>query len=316
MSSKIYHGTYRTKKSIVLENALLKVTLVPCMGGKIASIIYKPHETELLWQNPSDGFVTSEYDSAFADGDMSGIDDMFPTIDECFYPDGPWKGTRLPDHGEVWALPWDYQVNENEVTLSVLGVRIPYKLTKILSLKEQKVELRYELSNLSPFSFKFIWVLHPLFKVDEFTRIILPECVKQVINVGNSQSRLGAYGSTHSWPITKDCLGEVYDMSKILPPEKGSCDKYYVLNSTPEGWCALLNKRNKLEIRVAFTKEQVPYLGIWVNEGAYHEQYNVALEPCTGAFDKVDIAAQWDAVSTISAMGTYKWNLSIEVKQH
>ncbi len=318
MTSKIYRSVFRQEESVVLEDEWLKVTLVPGMGGKIASLIFKPDERELLWQNSGEGFIKSAYDSPFFAGDMSGIDDMFPTIDECFYPDGPWKGTRLPDHGEVWALPWDCHLDHdhNKVTLSVSGVRVPYKLSKTLMLREEKLELRYELKNLSPFSFRFIWALHPLFKVDEFTRILLPESVQQVINVGGSPSRLGAYGSVHSWPITKDSSGEVYDMSRILQPEKGSCDKYYAIGPTPEGWCALRNERSGLEIKLTFPSEQVPYLGMWVNEGAYHEQYNVAPEPCTGAFDSVATATQWGAVSVVPGMGSYEWSLSIEVNQH
>lgn len=315
MGSKIYPSVYRNQESIVLENELLKVTLVPGVGGKIASLIYKPRNSELLWQNSEEEFVQSEYDSSFAEGDMSGIDDMFPTIDECFYPDGPWKGTRLPDHGEVWALPWNSHLNNQEVTLSVLGVRIPYKLSKKIKLIGNKLDLSYNLENLSPFSFKFIWALHPLFKMDEYTRIILPESVKQVINVGSTSSRLGGYGSTHLWPITKDNSGAVYDMSRISPPEKGSYEKYYVVGPTPEDWCALFNERSKLETRIKFTKEKVPYLGVWVNEGAYHGQYNVAPEPCTGAFDRVDTAANWGAVSTVAGMDTYEWQISIEVKE-
>ncbi|KLU62437.1 hypothetical protein CEB3_c11710 [Peptococcaceae bacterium CEB3] len=315
MRSKIDQGIYRGARAVVLENALLKVTLVPGMGGKIASIIYKPLDSELLWQNSLEKFVESEYDSPFSDGDMSGMDDMFPTIDECFYPDGPWKGTRLPDHGEVWALPWASHIHGTAVTLSVFGVRIPYRLSKIVSLSEGKLDLRYSLKNLSPFDFKFIWALHPLFKVDEFTRIVLPESVKRVINVGNSPLRLGAYGSTHSWPITKHSSGEIYDMSRILPPGKGNYDKYYVQGSVPEGRCALYNERSGMEIGLTFSPEKVPFLGMWINEGAYHAQYNVAPEPCTGAFDRVDIAAQWGAVSTIPAMDTYEWQIGMDVKQ-
>lgn len=37
---------------MVLENGILKVTLLPSYGGRILSIIHKPSNRELLYQNP------------------------------------------------------------------------------------------------------------------------------------------------------------------------------------------------------------------------------------------------------------------------
>ena len=61
---------------------------------------------------------------------MSGFDEVFPSIESCYYPVEPWEGVKVPDHGEVWSLPWRYEVHEDSVDLSVHGVRFPYRLQK------------------------------------------------------------------------------------------------------------------------------------------------------------------------------------------
>lgn len=104
-------------------------------------------------------------------------------------------------------------------------------------------------------------------------------------------------------------------MSKIVPFGQGNCDKYYVQGTVPEGWCALRNERGGLEVRLTFPPEQVPYLGIWVNEGAYQGQYNVAPEPSTGAFDRVDVADCWGTLAGVPGRGTYEWQISIDVRR-
>lgn len=32
------------------------------------------------------------------------------------------------------------------------------------------------------------------------------------------------------------------------------------------------------------------YLGVWTNTGGFENMYNVAIEPCSGAFDRADLA--------------------------
>jgi len=60
----------------------------------------------------------------------AGFDDMFPTINECFYEDYPWKGQKMPDHGELWSLEWKYEIKESCLALWTYGVRCHIYLRK------------------------------------------------------------------------------------------------------------------------------------------------------------------------------------------
>jgi hypothetical protein len=59
--------------------------------------------------------------------------------------------------------------------------------------------------------------------------------------------------------------------------------------------------------------DQVPRLGMWVNEGAWEDQVNVAPEPCPALFDRWDVARQWGTVPIVSANGRLKWELPLAV---
>ena len=43
---------YRGFEIVVLENALLRVDVVPELGGRIHNFVYKPFDRNLLWHNP------------------------------------------------------------------------------------------------------------------------------------------------------------------------------------------------------------------------------------------------------------------------
>ena len=92
--------TWRGMPAWTLENDRLKVVTTPGVGAKITSIYDKAFEHEWLVSPPDRLFGPNEYAASFIDQDMSGWDEMYPTIKPCTYPNpGPYFGAVLPDHG-------------------------------------------------------------------------------------------------------------------------------------------------------------------------------------------------------------------------
>ena len=125
MKINISHVKHKNVNALLMESASLAITIIPESGAKIQSIYDKEWQKEVLYQSGRRKFQKSTYGAKFDSGDVSGFDEIFPSIDECFYPAWPWTGTPVPDHGEVWALPWDYKVDENLITLNVHGAGSP-----------------------------------------------------------------------------------------------------------------------------------------------------------------------------------------------
>ena len=131
--------TYKNERAIIFENDNLKATLLPDWGSKLVSIVYRPQERELLWQNRGKRYKKTAYGDGYDKGELSGFDEMFPTISRCVYESFPWTGTEMPDHGEVWSIPWESEITKNSAHLRVYGIRFPYKLEKRVRLKNTQV---------------------------------------------------------------------------------------------------------------------------------------------------------------------------------
>jgi len=88
-----------TFDTYVLENSLLKVTLVPEYGGRVLSIVHKPTNTELLYQNPV-GTLYGIGEENFYYNYLMVYGGIFPTFPE-------------PEHGKTWNQPWTAEIVED-----------------------------------------------------------------------------------------------------------------------------------------------------------------------------------------------------------
>ena len=279
----------------------------------MASLVYKPTAREAMWRNPDRPFRQPDYGDAFEDYDISGFDECFPNIAEGIYPEYPWKGTGLVDHGELWCTPWDWEFDDGRLHLWTHGTRFPYRFDKWLSGSGQSVRLDYQLTSVARHPFKFLWSAHPLFAACPGMRVLLPEGIRVRVD-WSKDLRLGPLCTEHSWPITHDAHGQEVDLSTIRSGEMGFADKLYTTRLS-EGRCALFDPETQDFVAFTFSPDEVPYVGIWINQGGWPLQgktcFNVALEPCVGYPDRLDIAVLRHEVCSVSAKGTRKWHLNL-----
>jgi galactose mutarotase-like enzyme len=313
-TGEIKTGRYKDQEAVILENNVLTATILPQWGSKLASLVYKPLGFELLWQNPAPKYRASSYADPYELGEASGFDEMFPTIARCFYEGQPWVGLEMPDHGEVWSIPWAYEIEGQRLLLRVEGVRFPYGIEKTVSLSEEVLQCEYRVENRCEADFDFIWAAHPLFNTSPGMRLIVPGDLRTIVNAVPSR-RLGGYGRMYHFPIAKIEGRGSFNLSVV--PEKGGADyqKYWFVEKPHEGWCILHDPLRKLSIGLAWPVEQVPYLGMWVNEGGWSGQYNVAPEPATAAMDRVDFSKAWGMGNNLRSGEIRQWWLTISARQ-
>jgi len=307
----IKKGFYKDIEGVILENELLRVAVLPSIGSKTASLVYKPLEYETLWQNPDKFYRKTGYGASYGEGEFSGFDEMFPAISRCFYEDPPWEGTEVPDHGEVWALPWTEKIEQDTLVMKVRGVRFPYCLKKRVFIEGSVFRIDYFLENYGPVEFHYIWAAHPLFNTCPGMEFIVPEGMNRIFNSVPGR-RLGRYGREISFPMSTDYQGNSFDLSKV--PEKNTFgyQKYFFTDKVPEGRCSLRNPENGLDITLSFPETQVPYLGMWLNEGGWEGQYNIAPEPATAAMDRIDFSRMWNMGSSIGPYEKKSWYFEIK----
>ena len=315
MNTKIYPSTYKDQPALTIESPQVVAQFLPHIGAKLCSLVYKPAALELLIQRPGDHYKLAPYDGDYVEqGECSGLDDMFPAIDRCYYEGYPWQGTPIPDHGEVWSIPWSVTTEAEQLHMATHGVRFPYRLEKWISFSgPAALHMAYRLTNLSPYPFDFIWAAHPMLVLEEGAELRLPEGIEKVVTAFSTSGRLGRYGDEHTWPLAAMADGTQRDLRQIGPKRTRDAEKYYVKGKLPAGWCELTYPQNSLVLRLEFPIEQVPYLGVLPNEGGWQDLYNIFLEPATGPLDRLDVARLHGQHSTVAGGSIYAWHLTLKL---
>jgi hypothetical protein len=316
MLYRIYDSSYKNQVGVTIESEALTAQFLPKVGAKIASLIYKPLGRELLVQRAGEAYRLQPYGGDYVAGECSGFDDMFPTIDACYYQAYPWDGTPVPDHGEVWSLPWEWRTDIGQLHFATNGVRFPYRLEKWISMTEpQSLHIAYRLTNLASFDFDFMWAAHMMINLEEGVELVLPPGVQRVVSRLSFRGGLGHYGDEFTWPVATLPNGGNRDLRWLRPKTVRDADKYFVKGKLPQGWCGLRYHQSGFTLSLSYPAEQVPYLGILPNEGGWQDLYNIFLEPCTASFDDLNVARLRGECSSVKARSVYEWYLNISVKQ-
>jgi hypothetical protein len=312
MKTKIYRSTYKSITSLVMDNGTLQATFLPSQGAKLASLILKSTSREFVLQSGNIIYPEARYEQSYLRGDCAGVDDMFPNIDQCFYDAEPWSGVKLPDHGEVWALPWNYLIEGDQVEFNVKGVRLPYLLSKRVSLHQSKLEITYKVQNLSSFPMDFIWASHMMLSSEKGCYFKFPEGLSKAYTTMSDSGAIGAYGDTFSYPLVQQPNGSMYDIRIHRGPEGNDYQKFYFADKVAEGW-GEIHYPDGHRLRVEFPEEVVPYLGVVQGEGGQFNINCMFLEPCTGAFDRPDIAKLHKMNSLLGPNEERQWYLHIMI---
>ncbi|OCT15393.1 hypothetical protein A8709_15035 [Paenibacillus pectinilyticus] len=291
-------GTYKGFPSITMESEQIRIETIPELGGKIVSIVYKPTGKEWLLDSGHRRLRTPVYGSTFTDWDMSGWDECFPTINTC--PSFVNDGVHLPDHGELWALPWENTVEEEAVVSSVRSPHLPYQFTRRITFASaERVRLDYRVDNRGDQPLPFLWVPHPQFAVSEPTRILLPTFTEGMLCV---------YGG-----LTLK-QGESYDwdgVSRLSPVVNGDGQKFYYQGEVPTGWSGLYGEESGNYLIVSVPPEKVPYLGVWIDRGMFNDRVTCALEPSIGYYDSLERAIENGTAEVIPAFSSFEWHLEL-----
>ncbi len=282
-------------ENVVLRAGDCFVTLLPNLGGKIASI--RIGDTELL-QAPLLPYAPRTQTMAFDEGDASGWDECLPSVAACSVGLADGSSAHIPDHGDLWRIEWQPTVtSEESVTYRGECFSLPLRLERRMTLSETEagwqLGLDYTVTNLAMEPTPWSWAAHPLFAIEPGDRIMLPNSIRSLRLEGSGGNRLGKSGDIVSWPIAKLSAGGETDLSLAQSIESGIGDKLFAGPLSPtENWCTLERHTAGVTIRVSLDPAVTPYLGLWLCYGGWPDragskQMCVAIEPATGPVDSL-----------------------------
>jgi hypothetical protein len=313
---KILSTRYKDLDAVSVETGSLSAVFLPRYGGKLASLVDGRTGREFLVQAPDAQYHRLAYDGDYVAAECSGCDDMFPTIDVWYYDRFPWQGTRMPDHGEVAGLPWSFETDGNgRLHMWVSGVRFPYRLDKWISAQEGSLMIEYSARNFSMFDMDFLWAAHMMLNAESDAEIFVPYGDSaSATTVFTFDTGFGHPGDKLVWPHAVRRDGNPVDLRRVGERNpKGNNYKYYFDEPMPKGRFGYYYPSDGAKLTIEVPEDKVPYLSFWVNEGSFKDFFNVAPEPCTGAYDQPGAAKAHKQASILPADGCYQWYMRLSV---
>ncbi len=292
-------------QAIRLANESVALVVVPDLGAKIVSLKNVRSGREWCW-HPGDTLelFANEFGDSFGDSTHVGIDECFPTVEEC-----EWNGRSLPCHGEVWSDAWVVKDEPLEECIStqVRLRRSPFTLQRKISFDGNAIRLDYTLKNDSDFPESYIWALHPFFRVGPGDRLVLPAEVDHLTLSASNGFPIKA--NTLNWPspfpgfhLDRFDLGE----------NRVSRLKAFT-SHLERGQACIVNDDTNDFLKMIWDTQDNPCLGVWMTRGGYRDiQYVAALEPTNASCDSLAHARPSEH-TILPAGGRRNWSVHFQL---
>lgn len=303
-------------KAWYLEGDFVRVITIPELGAKIVSLFDKRTQREWLVGPGIRPLRAVSYGATFTDQDMSGWDEMFPTITACEYPaPGELNGRLLPDHGEAWFLPWVIEQEPGDsLVLSLEGIALPYRLVRTLRfIASDTLRMEYDLLNLGPEPLAYIWAAHPQFLCEDGARMILPSQIDEVCSTLPAEFGWGEPETRFDWPVAQRPDGTQIRIDQSGPASLKQARKFFSLPGAHPEWVGLVRNPDGDWLRLDWDPASIPHLGIWIDQGYISHTAVVALEPTTGFYDSLAIAWGKGEVTSVGPGAAVVWTLDVRL---
>lgn len=291
--------TYKGWQLLVIENELLRISVLPEKGSDIWEFLYKPLDVDFMWHSPMGLVDRSLYvptkslaEGNFMDYYEGGWQEIAPSGGEgCIY-----KGAEYGLHGEAWNLPWKCEIIKNKLDevsarLTCRLVRSPLVIEKKLTLRSGEATLHIDetITNESEEPVEYMWGHHPTFGgpfLNENCVVDIPAKRIAVHSFPEDPNKRFESGKIFNWPMMSTRSGETVDGSRVLAPEARTSDELCFLDLR-EGWYALTDTQRQVGFALEWDLEMFRYVWYWQVFGGgegypwYGRTYNCALEPWT-----------------------------------
>lgn len=262
----------------------LVVRVNPARGGKIVSLL----DTDgVEWLTTSENAATYP-GLPFGDAEMAGWDECAPTITACTV-----EGRALPDHGDIWDVPWTKVGDE----LTVAGRYWPYVLSRRISPISGGVRIDYRARATGRDDLPFLWAAHPQFAAPSGTHVELHGVTRVVDVLHEDRPQLAWSPSLAS-------------LDGLAP---GGCRKVYVDPGEHANGARLVRPDGRA-LRMTWSST-CPYLGLWFDNEAWAREPVIAIEPSTAFADSLEAALLAGTAASLSRAKALTWWLELRVER-
>jgi galactose mutarotase-like enzyme len=307
--------------ALALRSAEVEVIVVPAIGMKLTNL-RRPGGREWLWRNDQIPLTLPESGTSYVEtADSGGWDECFPTVGPSAIPGAPAGTPLLPDHGELWSAFWASSVLDHAsgTTLisSTRGASLPYEFHRRITLDpvEPVLRLHYRLGHTGATPFPWLWSSHPLFNVQPGSPLSLPGVDQVKVDAVHGRDDLSR-NDVVSWP---DAIAG--DHGQFTFPEPGGWALKLFADLGASGRMILTDPRRGERLEITVRREEVPQVGLWINCGGWapagrRPYFNLGLEPCIGAPDRLDEAVlTWGTAQTLEPGEERGWAVEVSLPE-
>jgi len=305
--------------AIALRSDELEVVAIPAIGMKL-SHLRRLRGREWLWRSDQIPLALPQPGASYIEtADSGGWDECFPTVGPSPIPGAPAGTPPLPDHGELWSAPWTSSVYEHAEGTTLVsatqGTRLPYEFHREVTLDRSApvIRMRYRVRHTGDAPFPWIWSAHPLFNVQPGTTLELPGVHQVKLDAVHGREDLSR-DDVVSWPGAIGGAPERFSF-----PEDGGWAVKLFGDLGREGRMVLTDPREGERLELAVDPAEVPQVGVWINCAGWAPEgrrpyYNLALEPCIGAPDRLeDAVLGWNAAQVLAPGEERRWVVEVTV---
>jgi galactose mutarotase-like enzyme len=282
----------------VLQNTHVEVSVVPELGAKVISLVNRRSGREWLWHPPGPlKLFGNRLGDNFATSTLVGWDECLPTIAPCWH-----TGRSLPDHGEVWSVPWQCDPAAWQRGVVHTSVRLavsPLQFERRIELRGQIIQLDYQLTNLGDSTEEFLWAMHPLLALCPGDRLELGAATRGLL-ADDTLSKIAAA----PWDENLDFNGGHPACAKVFAgPLREKV-----------GRAAVANAHTGDRLAFEWDTSANHSLGVWLTRGGWNNHHHLAIEPTNGAPDALSTAAtEAHRCGRIEPQATLSWQVMIRI---
>jgi hypothetical protein len=278
--------SYRGFPAIILENERIRMTVLPTHGAKIAELVCKAVDRDLLYHHPRFDVRPPVFGANVDDWWTGGIDEVAPTAHPAVV-----GGEQLPFLGEFWSQAWTTRIVQEDraavaVSLSCAGIITPLRIDRRMELRsgESFVRSTHRLTNVGVARVTFMWGLHPGLAIRPGSRIHVPG-TNATFHEGFPDRGLDR-GTRFQWPLLP-VAGAPIDLSVARQPAPPSWELIFI-DDLGAGWVAVADPLSRSGFAMAFDPKVLSAAWVWSVYGGWRGLYAVALEAWTAHPPRLD----------------------------
>ena len=281
--------------SVFVGGPGLRCEVQPDRGARIVSL---QGEGGWEWLAASERTPSTGTGLPFVRPGMGGWDEVAPTVQADQDAEAP-AGTPLPDHGDVWNIPWRVdRAGPGELAVSVALPSMPVALSRTITATGQGLRFHYRATSTSRAPLPLLWCAHPQFAAGPGVDVALES------------------GGVRIAPeLTEMYPGEGKDFDFAARPRHatmpaGTSLKAFIAPETRAD-AAVLSLPTGRSLRLDWDSTQLPYLGLFWDNGEFAAEPVLAVEPSTGWGERLSAAARQQRVLAVSQGQHLEWELHL-----